>query len=105
MITCQAWDERSRNWSQSQGGDHGQGGGHSQGGMRDGMRAAAALPMSPLERALVRLLTAGYLLHDAAPALGLSVGEARLLLDELQGRVGVPNETRLIVLAVLNAWV
>ena len=39
------------------------------------------------------------------PSLGLSCRRARALLDEFQGRGGVSSETRLIVLAVLNAWV
>ena len=79
MMTCQARDEGSR------------------GGNR--------MAMTPLERALVRLLAAGYPLSEAAPSLGLSPGEARALLDDIQGRAGVSSETRLIALAVLNAWV
>jgi len=59
----------------------------------------------PVERALLRLLVSGYALGEAAPSLGLSPLEARVLLGELQRRVGVSSETRLIVLAVLNAWV
>ena len=77
MITCQARGEGSR----------------------------SRMLMTPLERALLRLLAAGYPLSDAASSLGLSVGEARTLLDDIQGRAGVSSETRLIVLAVLNAWV
>ena len=88
MITCQARNEQSR-------------GGLDRGGMWNGTQ----MLMTPLERALVRLLATGYRLEEAASSLGLSAGEARALLDEIQGRAGVPNETRLIVLAVLNAWV
>ncbi len=107
MITCQARNDQGGSRSGNQMGNHSdsQRGDQSGNQGRSGIRAGIPLTMTPVERALVRLLTAGYVLHDAAPVLGLSVGEARALLNELQGRAGVPSETRLIVLAVLNAWV
>ncbi len=61
--------------------------------------------LTPVERALLRLMVSGYALEEAAPSLGLSLPEARALLEGLQQRCGVSSFTRLIVLAVLNAWV
>ena len=61
--------------------------------------------LTTVERALLRLLVAGHPLEDVAPALGLSVAEAERLLTGLQSRCGVAGLTRLLVLAVLNAWV
>ncbi len=65
----------------------------------------AAVALTTTERALMRLLVAGRPLAEAAPALGLSVGDAERLLARLQSRCGVSGVTRLLVLAVLNAWV
>lgn len=74
---------------------------------RNGEKSRMTQPMllTSLERALLRLLVAGYTLEEAAPAVGLSLPEARVLLEDLKGRCGVSTFTRLIVLAVLNAWV
>ena len=63
------------------------------------------VPLTPLERALLRLLVSGYTLEEASPSLGLSLPEARRLLTALGERHGVSSDTRLIVLAVLNSWV
>ncbi len=57
------------------------------------------------ERALLRLLVSGQRLEDAAPALGLPLPEAEALLEDLRARHGASSATRLLVLAVLNAWV
>ncbi len=65
----------------------------------------AKLALTTTERALLRLLVAGYALEDAATALGLSLPDAERLLARLQSRCGVSGYTRLLVLAVLNAWV
>lgn len=89
MITCQAQTD----------------GGRGEGRQGERSRGGERMLMTPLERALLRLLAAGYALSEAAPSLGLSPAEARALLDDIQGRAGVGSETRLIVLAVLNAWV
>lgn len=65
----------------------------------------AAMPLTTAERALLRLLVSGRPLAEAAPALGLSLGDAERLLARLQSRCGICSVTRLLVLAVLNAWV
>lgn len=61
--------------------------------------------MTPRERALLRLLVSGCALSEAASALGLAAGEAQTVLERLQLRAGATTPTRLLVLAVLNAWV
>ena len=63
------------------------------------------MPLTPLERALLRLLVSGYPLEKASPSLGLSLPDGQKLLTSLQERCGVSSFNRLIVLAVLNAWV
>ena len=68
-------------------------------------RMTTTVSLTSLERALLRLLVSGYTMEDAAPALGLSLPESERLLTELQSRCGVTSFTRLVVLAVLNAWV
>lgn len=70
-----------------------------------GARLTPGVPLSPVEHALLRLLVSGRPLAEAAPALGLSLGEAERLLAALQSRCGVASATRLLVLAVLNVWV
>lgn len=57
------------------------------------------------ERALLRLLVSGWPVAEAAPALGLPVGDAERLLAALQARCGASSFTRLLALAVLNVWV
>lgn len=66
---------------------------------------AAEVSLTVVERALLRLLVAGRPLEEAAPALGLSLGDAGRLLAALQARCGAPSFTRLLVRAVLNVWV
>jgi DNA-binding CsgD family transcriptional regulator len=61
--------------------------------------------LTSVERALLRLLVSGYGLEDAAQAVGLSAAEARALLAALQARLGVTSDTRLLALALLQAWV
>lgn len=61
--------------------------------------------LTAVERALLRLLVAGRPLEEAAPALGLSQGDAGRLLAALQARCGASSFTRLLVRAVLNVWV
>ncbi len=79
--------------------------------MESELRGKGSAPMMPGvslttgERALLRLLVSGRPLEEAAPALGLSLPDAERLLTRLQSRCGVPSLTRLLVLAVLNAWV
>jgi DNA-binding NarL/FixJ family response regulator len=68
-------------------------------------RMMTTVSLTSLERALLRLLVSGYTMEDAAPALGLSLTESERILAELQSRCGVTSFTRLVVLAVLNAWV
>ena len=70
-----------------------------------GARMTAKISLTATERALMRLLVAGRPLAEAAPALGLSLGDAERLLGRLQSRCGASGVTRLLVLAVLNAWV
>ncbi len=66
---------------------------------------ASQAALTPQERALLRLLISGHPLSDAARALGLSASEAEALLEALRARHGASSVTRLLVLAVLNAWV
>ena len=68
-------------------------------------RMTAKMALTTTERALLRLLVSGRPLEEAASALGLSLGDAERLLAQLQSRCGVSGLTRLLVLAVLNAWV
>ena len=68
-------------------------------------RATASLPLTPVERPLVRLLALGYALEDAASSLGLSPADADSLLRKLQDRCGVSSLSRLLALAVLRHWV
>ena len=58
-----------------------------------------------MERALLRLMVNGYTSEEASAALGIAPPEAHSTLQHLQDRCGVSNFTRLIVLAILNAWV
>ena len=64
-----------------------------------------SVSLTTTERALLRLLVSGRPLAEAAGALGLSLPDAERLLAGLQSRCGVSSLTRLLVLAVLNAWV
>ncbi len=77
----------------------------SDGAGRGRVRLTPGIPLAPVEHALLRLLVSGHPLADAAPALGMSQGDAQRLLAALQTRCGVPSVTRLLVLAVLNVWV
>jgi len=61
--------------------------------------------LTPRQRALLRRLLSGHALSDAAGALGMSPPEAEALLEDLPARHGASTVTRLLVLAVLNAWV
>ncbi len=61
--------------------------------------------LSPLERALLRLLVAGRELRDAAPSVGVSPAEADAALEALQARAGVRSRSRLLALAILHFWV
>lgn len=68
-------------------------------------RLTPQVSLTSLERALLRLLVSGRPLEEAALSLGLPIPEAERLLSGLQSRCGVSSFTRLLVLAVLNAWV
>lgn len=68
-------------------------------------RMTANVSLTTMERALLRLLISGRPLEEAASSLGLSLPDAERLLTGLQARCGVSSLTRLLVLAVLNAWV
>ncbi len=70
-----------------------------------GSARPTAVSLTTTERALLRLLVSGRPLGEAAPALGLPLLDAERLLAGLQSRYGVSGLTRLLVLAVLNAWV
>ena len=72
---------------------------------RGRVRLTPGVPLAPVEHALLRLLVSGHPLSDAAPALGMTAGDAERLLAALQARCGVSSVTRLLVLAVLNVWV
>ena len=61
--------------------------------------------LTPVERALLRLMVNGYTSEEASAALGIDPLETYSTLNQLQIRYGVSNFTRLIVLAILNAWV
>ena len=65
----------------------------------------APLPLSAVERSLVRLLALGYETEDAANLAGLSPAEAGLTLRKLQHRCGVSSLSRLLAVAVLRHWV
>ena len=68
----------------------------------------AALPkmlLTPVERALLRLMVGGYSLSEASASLGLSQADAHSTITHLQARCGVSSLTRLIVVAILKAWV
>lgn len=67
--------------------------------------STAPLPLSAVERPLVRLLALGYALEDAAGSVGLSLADADLVLRKLQDRCGVSSLSRLLALAVLRHWV
>ena len=71
----------------------------------DRAAATAPLPLSPVERSLVRLLALGYALEDAAGSVGLSPADADSLLRKLQNRCSVSSLSRLLALAVLRHWV
>ncbi len=71
----------------------------------DRAASAAAVPLSSVERSLVRLLALGYELEDAAISVGLSPADADLTLRNLQDRCGVASLSRLLALAVLRHWV
>ena len=68
-------------------------------------RPATKLQLTPVERALLRLMVNGYTSEEASAALGIAPHETYSTLTQLQARCGVSNFTRLIVLAILNAWV
>lgn len=57
------------------------------------------------ERALLRLLVSGYTLEEAAKALRVSLPDSECLMAALQSRCGISSFTRLLVLAILEAWV
>ena len=61
--------------------------------------------LTPLERALLRLLVIGYSLEDAAHSIGLSPHAAHAALQKLQDRCGVSGLSRLLSLAILKSWV
>lgn len=61
--------------------------------------------LTPLERALLRLLALGYSLEDAALSVGLSHSDANTALEQLQDRCGVSCLSRLLSLAILKSWV
>lgn len=63
------------------------------------------LQLTPVERALMRLIVNGYTSEEASAALGMAPSEAYSTLKHLQTRCGVSSFTRLVVLAILNAWV
>lgn len=71
----------------------------------DHRQTASKLLLTPAERALLRLLVSGCSLEEASASLGLSPSEAYAAMKNLQTRCGVSSFTRLIVLAILNAWV
>ena len=52
---------------------------------RRGARLTPGVPLSPVEHALLRLLVSGRPLAEAAPALGLSLGQ-----DRTAARSGAP---------------
>ena len=68
-------------------------------------RPVTKLQLTPVERALLRLMVNGYTSEEASAALGIAPLETYSTLKQLQIRCGVSNFTRLIVLAILNAWV
>ena len=68
-------------------------------------RPVTKLQLTPVERALLRLMVNGYTSEEASAALGIAPHETYLTLTQLQTRCGVSNFTRLIILAILNAWV
>jgi len=72
---------------------------------RENGRMTPQVSLTSLERALLRLLVSGRTLEEAALPLGLPPADAERLLAGLQSRCGVSSLTRLLVLAVLNAWV
>ena len=72
--------------------------------------AVQALPtqsvqLSSRERLLLRRLAAGWELTDAASSAGLSLSDTQTTLRDLQDRAGVSSLSRLLALAILNAWV
>ena len=67
--------------------------------------STAPLPLSAVERSLVRLLALGYEMEDAAVSVGLSLTDAQTVLRKLQDRCGVAGVSRLLALAVLRHWV
>ncbi len=71
----------------------------------DYSQSPTKLQLTPVERALMRLMVNGYTSEEASAALGMAPPEAHSTLKHLQTRCGVSNFTRLVVLAILNAWV
>ena len=69
------------------------------------VQPAPSVMLTPTERALLRLMVKGCTQEEASESLGLTPSEAYTTLNHLQTRCGVSNFTRLIVLAILNAWV
>jgi len=72
---------------------------------QDQSQLAPKFLLSPIERSLLRLMVNGYTLEEASLSLGLTPLEAHTAVYHLQTRCGASNVTRLIVLAILNAWV
>jgi len=68
-------------------------------------RPVTKLQLTPVERALLRLMVNGYTSEEASAVLGIAPHETYSTLTQLQTRCGVSNFTRLIILAILNAWV
>ncbi len=63
-----------------------------------------SLPLSALERGLLRALIWGEPLLQAAQRLGMSPGEARQVLSRLEQRAGVASRQALIARAVAHRW-
>ena len=63
------------------------------------------ITLTARERALLRLLVSGRTLEESAQALRLAQPEAEKLVAALQSRCGASSFTRLIVLAILKAWI
>ena len=63
-----------------------------------------SLPLSALERGLLRALVWGEPLLLAAQRLELSPGEARQMLTRLEQRAGVASRQALIARAVAHRW-
>ena len=63
------------------------------------------IPLTPRERALLRLVVQGHGPEQAAGTLGVTPAEAHDTLDRLQVRCGALGRRALVVRAVLEGWV